>query len=230
MSLKIAVCDDNFNDLMSLYNIVNRYNSDFDITLFESAYKLNKVSDGDFDVIIMDIMLDDEVSGIDIIKNASFSQTAVIFISSNPEFFLDVYEADHIYFITKPVEEKHIFAALKKAERLYDNFYIDIGYHGHIKHVKRDCIVYFEAFRHHTNIYCDGGYHHEALFTISNMLKKTDSAEFVRCHRGYAVNLNWVSEITSGNVILKTGLSLPLGRVYAETMKNKLLQFWGRKI
>lgn len=231
IALKIAICDDSVSDLTLLYDIVNKYfNGAVDITLFENSDKLNDVSDGDFDVIIMDIMLENGISGIDVIKNASFLQTAVIFISSNPEFFLDVYEAEHIYFITKPIEENRIFAALKKAERLRDNSYIDIGNHGHIKYVRCDSIVYFEAFRHHTNVYFDDGGRYEAPLTISNMLKKTDSAEFVRCHRGYAVNLNWVSEITSSKAILKTGLSLPLGRIYAETMKNKLLQFWGHKI
>ena len=69
-------------------------------------------------IALMDIHLGDSPeNGITLARELfpASSDTSVIFITGYIEYVSDVYEADHIYFIRKPVEKEYLRRALDKA-------------------------------------------------------------------------------------------------------------------
>ena len=73
------------------------------------------VEDGEFqpDVIFMDIKLADG-NGIQVARNLlRFLPSAqIIFVSGYDDYYLDVYEVEHIYFIKKPLQDDIVSKAL----------------------------------------------------------------------------------------------------------------------
>lgn len=81
------------------------------------------------------------------------------------------------------------------------------------KNLLQQSIVYLEADRNYTVIY----YHdsHKDMFSLT--LKRfaellADDAAFVRIHRSYLVNRQYIAEVTPDNVVMRSGVVLPLAR------------------
>ena len=48
---------------------------------------------------------------------------------------------------------------------------------------------------------------------------------FIRCHKGYIVNMSKIVEINSRNIFLSSGTIIPIGRAYKEIVKRQLNNF-----
>lgn len=44
---------------------------------------------------------------------------------------------------------------------------------------------------------------------------------FIRCHKGYIVNMAMVDKIVSARIFLKSGKDIPLGRAYKESVQRE---------
>lgn len=48
---------------------------------------------------------------------------------------------------------------------------------------------------------------------------------FIRCHKGYIVNMSKVATINSRNIFLSNGMIIPIGRAYKEVVKQQFNKF-----
>ena len=48
---------------------------------------------------------------------------------------------------------------------------------------------------------------------------------FIRCHKGYIVNMSKVTEINSRNIFLSSGAVIPIGRAYRDGVKKQFNNF-----
>ncbi len=48
---------------------------------------------------------------------------------------------------------------------------------------------------------------------------------FIRCHKGYIVNMSKIAKINSKNIFLSSGVIIPIGRTYKETVKQQFARF-----
>lgn len=48
---------------------------------------------------------------------------------------------------------------------------------------------------------------------------------FIRCHKGYIVNMSKIEKINSKNIFLSSGVIIPIGRTYKETVKQQFACF-----
>lgn len=48
---------------------------------------------------------------------------------------------------------------------------------------------------------------------------------FIRCHKGYIVNMSKIATNNSRNIFLSNGTIIPIGRAYRETVKQQLNNF-----
>ncbi|MPM32503.1 hypothetical protein SDC9_79066 [bioreactor metagenome] len=51
---------------------------------------------------------------------------------------------------------------------------------------------------------------------------------FIRTHRSYIVNLQYISKFGRRTVMLKTGESIPVGVTYEEKVKSDFIDFMAR--
>lgn len=153
-----------------------------------------------------------------------------IFITAHPEHAVESFELDTLDFIVKPIKLDRFnqtmirideYMELKHKAALFemtlggDVIYIKEG-HEQIK-IKLHDILYLEALKDYTKIvtsqkkYC-------VLSNLGTLLKEPHFASFLRIHRSYAVQKQFVKKILTNEVQLNNEILIPIGRSY----KNNL--------
>lgn len=231
--MKIAICDNNINDALSIKSMVSELmDNDTEIAVINSSEDFIKQINSDFDIVIMDIVLDNDKSGIELIKQTTSEhpRTTVIFVSSNPEFFMDVYSVDHIHFITKPIDKNVLTFALDKAKKLYVKRYITLSMNGVLRKIDHKSIIYAESFKHKSVIHLVDGSTVETALSIKQLSEQLGDFEFLRCHKSFCINIDHVSQYTKTSLLMDSGIEIPIGRIYSSEVKDKILQFWGSEL
>jgi two-component system LytT family response regulator len=78
-------------------------------------------------------------------------------------------------------------------------------------------ILYLEALKDYTLIITDKK-RHCVLSSIGNLLKEDHFKSFIRIHRSYAVQKQFINKINSTEIILNNNVSIPVGRSYKENL------------
>ena len=117
--LKIALCDDipEHNDhLLSL--LESQMSSPVETAVFSSPSKLLDAlgAQQSFDLFFLDVELGEE-NGVDLAReiNRILPSAQIVFVTSNLVNAVQVGEANHIYFLVKPVEPDKLRRALSRA-------------------------------------------------------------------------------------------------------------------
>lgn len=216
----IAICDDEQIFIDELQRQVNAIllprDIEYTLTVFkdpgELMERMREAPDA-FHLLLLDIMLGED-NGVALAKELRRlkSRVGIIFITSSPAFALDGYAIRPIQYLLKPVEREKLSEAI-----LYDygqNFsekrlLISAGLNTYSFAYADIC--YIEVFNHtlciHKNtesMECPG-----VLADFEQQLP----AGFLRCHKSYIVNLDWVSDIRRYSFRLKNGDSVPISKV-----------------
>ena len=94
-----------------------------------------------------------------------------------------------------------------------DVIYIKEG-HNETK-VKLHDILYLEALKDYTKIVTSTK-KHCVLTSIGNLLKENHFQSFVRIHRSFAVQKQFIEKKMSNELLLNNGMLIPIGRSYKE--------------
>jgi len=192
----------------------------------EDALKI--IANTKIDVIFLDIDLPG-LSGVELRKSAK-EIPACIFITSHPEFAVESFELDTLDFIVKPINFSRFESAIKRVEQFMeirqkadlfessiggDVIYIKEG-HEQTK-VKLHDILYIEALKDYSLIITSQK-RHCVLSSIGNILKEIHFQSFVRVHRSFAVQKQFVHKINTHDLILNNQVIIPVGRCYKENL------------
>lgn len=63
--------------------------------------------------------------------------------------------------------------------------------------------------------------------TMTKMEKKLEGRGFIRCHKGYLVNAEYIEKVTNSEMIVKAdgeSTALPIGRSYEKDVRKKILE------
>ncbi len=63
--------------------------------------------------------------------------------------------------------------------------------------------------------------------TMTNALNELQGKGFIRCHKGYLVNADYIEKIRNSEIILRAGkesIVLPVGRSYEKEVRKKILE------
>lgn len=208
----------------SFLNIVGRFSNGDDALVF---LKTNKVH-----VLLLDIDMDG-MSGHELRRELGQEQ-ACIFITSYPDYALESFELAALDFLVKPIKADRFDKAMERLQMYLDvlhkaallesslgedAIFIKDG-HQQVKIQLQD-VLYLEALKDYTSIvtiqkkYC-------VLSLLGNLLQETAFKTFIRIHRSYAVQKNFISKVSAQEVTIQD-VSLPIGRSYKDSL-NDLLQ------
>lgn len=193
------------------------------------------------DLMLMDIELAGS-SGIELAGQIHdmLPQTQIIFISGFDDYYLDVYEVEHIYFLRKPVDRAQLEKAWDKVvEKLVSSG--QIGYadsqkpadekeffrftarHQEFLIPFRD-IQYFEKYRRkvliHTRRQEPDTF--ECYATMSDVLSQLPDY-FMRCHNSYVINMNLVTGYQRGQIKIDEH-HVPVSRTYDAAVREAFYQ------
>lgn len=179
------------------------------------------------DIVFMDIRLTD-CNGITLAKEifSANPQVQIIFISGYDDYYLDVYDVEHVYFLRKPIGLELLQKAYAKAvEKLdaieKDVFVFGTGLHKTLIHY-RD-ILYFEKLKRKVLIYTLTENTPYSYYATMTELSEKLPAFFVRCHNSYIVNLDAVTTYRPGQIKIDDQ-QIPVSRKYKDTFSNAFYQ------
>lgn len=209
----IVICDDDLAFAQSLSDSVRRFFGDrCEIALFQSAEALRFARpDLQPDIALLDIRLDTE-SGIALARELfpARTGTVVIFITGYVEYCTDVYEAEHIYFLLKPIRPEQLEHALEKALKALEAapcaFSVRTG--GEIRRILLSEVLYIETFYRKLRI-CMADETVELYGSIASLPDEV-KARLIHCHKSYLVNPEHVRAMQADSFLMDNGAAVPI--------------------
>jgi len=180
------------------------------------------------DILFLDIDMPG-LNGIEFRKQ-TLDVPVCIFITAHPEHAVESFQIETLDFIVKPLKldrftqtinrieefmEIKLKASLFEASIGGDTIYIKEG-HEQTK-VKLHEILYLEALKDYTLVVTDRK-RHCVLSSIGNLLKENHFQSFVRIHRSFAVQKQYVQKINSNEIVLNNNAIIPIGRSYKDNL------------
>ena len=223
------IIDDDEIDRLTVLSFAKKFPILDILGVFESAEDaLPFIEKEKVDILFLDIDMPG-LNGIEFRKKA-LEIPVCIFITAHPEHAVESFEIETLDFIVKPLKldrfaqtvsrieefmEIKLKASLFEATIGGDTIYIKEG-HEQTK-VKLHEILYLEALKDYTLVITDKK-RHCVLSSIGNLLKEDHFQSFIRIHRSFAVQKQFIQKINSTEIILNNNISIPVGRSYKENL------------
>ena len=215
--LTIAVCDDEEQVLDELSEMIEtigrRHKIPVEVELFsegKSLFQYMKVNQTKFDLIFLDIEMDD-LNGIDTAKEIRKWNDSVyiIYVTNYKSYAYEAYETYPYQFVLKPIKleiiEKHLLKIYNRITS--DDFYYEYKYNKSYYKVFMKEIIYFESDRRKIHIHlADGNVYtyYDKLNLVEDRLKKT-KADFWRIHQSLLVNSRYIRRKSYDRIELSDG-------------------------
>lgn len=222
--LRIAICDDDNNDLqitktMTL-NLLESLSIDLILEEFKYGSELLK-SIISFDLILLDIKMEN-MNGIDIAKQLRNrnDRAKIIFISNSTDYLQLGYSVHAERYLLKPLDKYEFNYELTSIlmDKLIDNKYILDKRIGFTKLYLKD-ILYIEFHDRKTIVHKNSKEVLSTMISIKEWMYLLNKYKFSQNHKAYIVNLKGIKQIKNSSIILKNNEELPLSRTYKEKLK-----------
>lgn len=183
------------------------------------------------DIVLMEIDLGSN-SGINVAKKILDinPNVQIVFISANDIYFTDVYDVEHVFFLTKPIDSnilhKAMLCAGKKANELANDLLEFTNKHGTYVMPLSD-IFYFE--KDNRIIYI------KTITTTYQFYGKFEDIEnklndnYIRCNNSYMINLSRITSFEKGHFIMRDTKKIPVSSSYQQEVKNKFAAYLEKK-
>lgn len=238
--MQFVICDDSEENLLELERMLLQYcghlpGLSFKTEKFTDAARLlHKIqSQKPADIYILDIVMSD-ISGIDLgreIRKKS-EQSVIIYITASDRFALDAYDIFAIRYLLKPVEKKRFFEALDYALSHIGNKkepIFSVKTKNGLESVPYRKIEYIENSARKLDIHLTDGDRITSIYirkSFEEEIKELlDNGDFVCVHKSFLVNLNYVRKLNQNNIIMTSGISIPVSRKSAYQVKKNYLLF-----
>ncbi|MFM9908269.1 MAG: LytR/AlgR family response regulator transcription factor [Chitinophagaceae bacterium] len=232
LTKKIAclVVDDDNIDILTTLSFINDYPFLEVIGSFNSPLQALSFAEKQApDALFLDIDMD-EMTGLELRKKL-IDIPACIFITAYPDYAVEGFEMAALDFLVKPFSPerfskamerlKNYFSIREKADLLShnlgaDTIFIKDGY-DQVK-LQLHEIIYLEALKDYTGI-VTAHRKYSVLSPLGSLIKEKAFSSFIRIHRSYAVQKNYIQKIASGELVVKD-ITLPVGRRFKEALKG----------
>ena len=230
--MHIAICDDNPLHLAATRRLVERKAAERScgvcVSVFSSADALLQAfaqQETQAEIAILDISMNG-MDGIALAKrlNAGAPRCQIVFLTGYITYAMDVYEVDHVYLVLKTMQETRLWPAVEKAWERYCAAVRDtVAVRGGAGTIVLRCgeIVCLELQGRKTCVRLAEReiFTRDSLDTLAEQLPD----RFVRCHKSFLVNLDYVRELGASAFLLNDGTSLPISRSCKKRAEER---FW----
>ncbi|MBD5526687.1 MAG: response regulator transcription factor [Lachnospiraceae bacterium] len=230
----IVICDDEKEILDDILRKVRSCFDENDIlaryTGFDDSRELMEcIQSEKIDVLFLDIDMPYH-NGMDIAGyiNEHGLKTILIFITSHDALVYQTFAYRPFGFIRKTYIDQEIDELVKRVTReLLENKQELVFRKGQelIRVLIKD-IIYIEAEKNYLMIRtCDEMI--RIRETMTNALNELQGKGFIRCHKGYLVNADYIEKLRNSEVLLRAGdetIALPVGRSYEKEVRKKILE------
>ena len=223
------IVDDDEMDRLVVVSYAKRFLNLNIVGVFDSAEKaLLFLENKTVTIAFLDIEMSG-VSGLELRKKV-LEIPVCIFISSHSESAAETFELQTLDFIVKPFKFPRFEQTIKRIEEYMeirlkaslfessiggDVVYVKTG-HNQIK-IKMHEILYLEALKNYTILVTEGK-RHCVLSNLGEILQEEKFHSFIRIHRSYAVQKQFIQKIGSQEIELKNNIYIPVGRSFKDNL------------
>ena len=155
----------------------------------------------------------------------------MIFITFLKEYVLYAFEVEALDYIYKPIEQKRLENALKRAIKHYqkENKGILIQNKNCYQTIKLEEIYYCEVMNRKLYLHLQ----HDVIEYYGKLqeIQKQLDKRFLKCHRSYIVNMDYIKKYESPIITMQNGEKVPVSRLQQKEFIEKMLYYIkGREI
>lgn len=225
MFYKLAIVDDNLDDLEKVYELIQKsiLHKQIDMKLYKFCDAKELPIDIKFDILFLDIDMP-IVSGFELAKEyrITHKDTLIIFVTNHNELVFQACNIHPFDFIRKEKLEIEIpivmDEVMHRLEDIYPSITIYVNGNAYVIHI--DSILYCESFNHSTVIHFN-----ESILKVNQQLKDVASLihsdYFKRVGKSYLVNMNKVIKFEKGVLFLEKDNQVPISR----RNKSKIMEY-----
>ena len=239
MNLSCIVIDDEPLAVRQMENYISRVPFLTRLESFDNAVDARQwLDDGNsVDVIFVDINMP-ELTGVDFVRGLDSFAPMIIFTTAYSEYAVEGFKLDAVDYLLKPFSfstfekavnkahslaellslrnEAHAEEQLPISEQAPDKECISIRADHKTTLVRYSNIVYFESAGEYIRLHLADGTKLVTLFRLKNMESSLPSDRFMRIHRSYIVNLEYVTGYTKGRAFIVGDEDIPIGENYKD--------------
>lgn len=229
--MTIVVCDDDINEVQYIAELISGYNSQIRVITHTNSRDTIAYLNAHpaVDLCILDIIMP-EISGVELareLRDGGYTGE-IVFLTSSNNYAFESYEVKAFRYILKPCTGEKLLQVIHEAEEkktAADNTGIIINTHDETRFVPHRELMYAEAQLRKVILHLDGGQTVDFFAKFGDVLKQLQNdGRFVRCHRSYLVNMDYILSVAGKAIELRSGVSIPISSTYSD-VKRKYMHF-----
>ena len=182
-----------------------------------------------YDILFIDIVLDDTENGIEVAKNLRSSCPCgdLVFLTNFQDYVFEGYPVHALDYLLKPATYEKICHCMNQVLDKLTGSCFFYRIRNSILQVPYQDILYFSSYNHSTEIITT-----KKTYTVPQMLKKLLKIlpeQFVQCHRTLIINLNHIEFMDNNEIILSNQEHVPIGRTYLKQVQQQLISLMQEK-
>ena len=230
----IAVCDDEKIICEEIRTFAQRYAEErscsVDCSIFLSGEALyESLARGNyFDVIFLDIELF-HISGIEIgeyiRRQLKDMLSQIVYISSRPEYAMELFATHPLDFLTKPISFEKFSVCLNQTAELKSKRGAFFSYNcrGERRRIPLSNILYFESQNRKVYVTRING-KEEYYGTLKDVEKQVKDYGFLQIHKSFIINPQYVEVYGKTTITMSNGDVLPVSRDKQKEIAAKILE------
>ena len=226
--MQVALCDDEQQQLDLLEGFLRAYEAthglELTITRFSSGESLLDSSKY-FEVIFMDIYLDG-LPGTEVIRRLK-KEAQVIFTTTSREHAIEAFGLGAIHYLLKPLEQSAVWEAMNRCltrlGKISKPALLIQSSQGNIP-IPTETITYIEVFDKLCIIHTIKQ-QFQTYTSLNTLFEQLDRYQFLRPHRSFVVNMEYIGSFLPGKLILKDGTEISLSRNNRAELKAQYQRF-----
>ncbi|MCE7996031.1 MAG: response regulator transcription factor [Roseivirga sp.] len=212
---RIVIIEDEFFAAEHVKDLVNSLGF-WVVGVYHSGEDFLKNTQWNFDAAIVDIFLSEKLNGLDVARKLKEHKKPFVFLTANQDS-ITLREAAHLQpvsYISKPFKTNDVAAALEIIAHKLPKMLEVRGANG-VEQLNPNDIIFIKS---------DGVY--IELHTVNGMVVQRKLLKdimdqlpdfFIRVHRSYLVNVNYIGQRSSSHLIVK-GKEIPVSRGFRENL------------
>lgn len=230
---KCIILDDEDVDRLMVVSFAKRFPRLSMVGVFSSSKEALVILEKEkIDIVFLDIDMP-EINGLEFRKK-TLEVPVCVFISGHSEYAVETFELEALDFIVKPLRferfEKTMqriehYLEIKEKAQLFELSFGDNSIYikeGNEKYkLNMFDIFYLEALKDYT-LLVTAQKKHCVWSNLGSLLKQEPFQLFIRIHKSYAVQKQFVKKSTATEIVLINDTTLPIGRNFKENVKMLL--------
>lgn len=230
--MKIAICDDNKFDRALLSEYILQYAGNtmsiVEIVQFDCGEELLcAFKKEQFKILFLDIYMKG-INGVAVAEKIreTDEECKIIFTTSSLEHKSDGFEVAATHYLVKPITYERVEIALNRCKKVLNSNarYIELTVNKEIIKIRLKDIYCIEAIRNGAVITTrlETLRFHYSMTSMEELL--TDS-RFLRCHRGFIINMDQVSLMKDDVFIMKNGFTIPIRQSGRKSIRQTFMDY-----